>query len=200
MKPVKLFEEFINESMKGSQVWKHIVDITPERDMVPTGFKKDIVGRNFKNVDNFDMKSLLKSDPDFAEYYKSGEERYDEDEVSPRDLSNEIVVVDGTLLDGYSRVSTLLRNGEKTTNAYVAEGMNEGEVQSFSDGMNQMLRIGYKIELTSGDTGEIIGFKDKIATVLTGTGLEIEIDINKEIKQILDQSEPTKDQIKIYNI
>ncbi len=80
------------------------------------------------------------------------------------------------------------------------EFISESEVQSFSDGMNQMLKIGYKIELKSGDTGEIISFKDQIATVLTGTGLEIEIDINTDIKQILDQSEPTKDQIKIYNI
>jgi hypothetical protein len=80
------------------------------------------------------------------------------------------------------------------------EFISESEVQSFSSGMNQMLKIGYKIELKSGDTGEIIGFKDQIATVLTGTGLEIKIDINTDIKQILDQSEPTKDQIKIYNI
>lgn len=78
--------------------------------------------------------------------------------------------------------------------------LGEGEVQSFSDGMNQMLKIGYKIELNSGDTGEIIGFNDKIATVLTGTGLEVQIDINTEIKQVLSQDEPTKDQIKIYNI
>ena len=193
MKRVKLFEQFINESVKGSQVWKHIVDITPERDMIPTGFKKDIVGRNFKNVDNFDMKSLLKSDPDFAEYYKSGEERYDEDEVSPRDLSNEIVVVDGTLLDGYSRVSTLLRNGEKTTNAYVAEGMNEDVGTIFSDGMDQTLRTGYKVELMTGDTGVII---DLIGTdeaiVLLGNGVTARVNPQSEIKQIIYTTEPTK--------
>ena len=188
-----MFEEFVNESVKGSQVWKHIVDITPERDMIPTSFKKDIVGRNFKNVDNFDMKSLLKSDPDFAEYYKSGEERYDEDEVSPRDLSNEIVVVDGTLLDGYSRVSTLLRNGEKTTNAYVAEGMNEDVGTIFSDGMDQTLRTGYKVELMTGDTGVII---DLIGTdeaiVLLGNGVTTRVNPQSEIKQIIDTTEPTK--------
>lgn len=111
----------LQEPVKGSEVWRHIKDITPYKEDIPGGFKKDIIDRTFKNVDDFDMKSLLKTDPDFKDYYEGGETRYDEDEVSPRDLSNEIVVVDGTLLDGYSRVSTLLRNGEKTTNAYVAE-------------------------------------------------------------------------------
>lgn len=115
--------KIINEyaDLKGSEVWRHIKDITPEKENIPNGFKKDIVGRTFANVDDFDMKSLLKTDPDFKEYYDSGEERYTEDDVSPRDLSLEIVVVDGVLLDGYSRVSMLLRNGEKTTNAFVAK-------------------------------------------------------------------------------
>jgi hypothetical protein len=107
--------------INGSIVWRHIKDITPDKGMIPNGFKKDIVIRKFKNVDDFDMESLLKTDPDFKEYYDyGGEDRYDVDDVSPSDISNEIVVVDGILLDGYSRVSTLLRNGEKTTYAYVA--------------------------------------------------------------------------------
>jgi hypothetical protein len=121
MKIIKLFEEFAEESIEGSKVWKHVVDVTPNKEDVPNGFKKDIVDRTFKNVDDFDVRSLLVTDPDFKDYYESGEERYDEYDVSPSDLSNEIVVVDGTLLDGYSRVATLLRNGEKTTNAYIAE-------------------------------------------------------------------------------
>jgi len=107
--------------IKGSIVWRHIKDITPDKEMIPNGFKKDIINRKFKNVDDFDMESLLKTDPDFKEYYDyGGEDRYDVDDVNPSDISNEIVVVDGILLDGYSRVSTLLRNGEKTTYAYVA--------------------------------------------------------------------------------
>jgi len=107
--------------IKGSIVWRHIKDITPDKEMIPNGFKKDIISRKFKNVDDFDIESLLKTDPDFKEYYDyGGEDRYDVDDVSPSDISNEIVVVDGILLDGYSRVSTLLRNGEKTTYAYVA--------------------------------------------------------------------------------
>ena len=115
----KIVKEY--NDLKGSEVWKHIKDITPEKENIPNGFKKDIVGRTFANIDDFDMNSLLKTDPDFKEYYDSGEERYDEYDVSPRDLSLEIVVVDGVLLDGYSRVANLLRNGEKTTSAFIAK-------------------------------------------------------------------------------
>jgi hypothetical protein len=38
----------------------------------------------------------------------------------PDEINNEIVVVDGELLDGYNRVSSLLRMGEKTTYGFVA--------------------------------------------------------------------------------
>ncbi len=119
---IKTMNEFINGNkyIKGSVVWKHIKDITPEKENIPHGFKEDIINRDFKNVDDFDINSLLETDPDFTEYYQYGEERYQDEDVNPTDIQLEIVVVDGILLDGYSRVSTLLRNGEKTTNAYVA--------------------------------------------------------------------------------
>jgi hypothetical protein len=122
MKLAKLFEELLNESdiIKGSVVWNHIKSNTPEKDDIPHGFKKDIVSRKFKFVDDFNIKSLLTTDLDFKDYYDSGEERYSEYDVNPRDLSIEIVVVDGKLLDGYSRVSALLKRGEDETYAYVA--------------------------------------------------------------------------------
>jgi hypothetical protein len=122
MKLVKLVEALLTESdiVKGSVVWNHIKSNTPEKENIPHGFKKDIVTRKFKLVDDFNIKSLLTTDSDFKDYYDSGEERYDEYDVSPRDLSIEIVVVDGILLDGYSRVSSLLKSGEDTTYAYVA--------------------------------------------------------------------------------
>jgi hypothetical protein len=120
---VKLFEELLNEHdiIKGSIVWRHLKSNTPDKDDIPHGFKKNIVSRKFKLVDDFNIKSLLTTDPDFKDYYDSGEERYSEYDVSPGDLSIEIVVVDGKLLDGYSRVSTLLKYGEDNTYAYVAK-------------------------------------------------------------------------------
>lgn len=120
MKHIKLFEQFINENTSGEDVWNHIVGITPEEDDIPWGFQDKIENKNFKAT-KIDLKKLLKSDPDFKEYYNSGEERYDQDEVDSFDVYNELVVVDGELLDGYSRASRLLRQGEKKAHAFVSE-------------------------------------------------------------------------------
>lgn len=127
VKPIERRQK--DSSIKGSEVWKHIKEITPNKEDIPSGFKKDIISRTFINIDDFDVESLLKTDPDFKDYYDSNENRYDEGDVDPRDISNEIVVVDGVLLDGYSRASTLLKNGESTTNAYVAKPKVSGRRQ-----------------------------------------------------------------------
>jgi len=113
-----LFEK--DTLIKGQTVWQHIKAITPEKENIPTGFKKDIIRRKFSNVALFNIESLLKTDPDFKDYYDSGEERYSPDDINPRDLELEIVVVDGILLDGYSRVAQLLRAGITQTWAFVA--------------------------------------------------------------------------------
>ena len=121
----------------GNHVWNHIKSITPDEDDIPWGFKDRIRNSEFENVDNFDLESLLQTDPDFKEYYESGDERYDYemDDIDPSDIHNEIVVVDGELLDGYSRAATLLRNGEKTTNAFVGKNttMNEEQPKNLSE-------------------------------------------------------------------
>lgn len=110
-----------NTSIPGKKVWNHIISITPDEQDIPWGFEKSIQQRNFKNVDNFNIESLLESDPDFRNYYESNDERYSQwDDISPDDLHQEIIVVDGELLDGYSRAATLLKQGAKTTNAFVA--------------------------------------------------------------------------------
>jgi 8-oxo-dGTP diphosphatase len=106
----------------GHHVWKHIVDITPNQDDVPWGFKKKIIQSDFSVDNNFNLESLLDTDPDFREYYESGDERYgEEDDVDETDLYHDIVVVNGELLDGYSRAATLLRNGETRTSAFVGK-------------------------------------------------------------------------------
>ena len=110
-----------NTTIPGKSVWNHIISITPEEDNIPWGFEKIITQRKFKNVDNFNIESLLQSDPDFRNYYESNDERYSElNDMSPNDLHQEITIVDGELLDGYSRTATLLRKSIKTTNAFVA--------------------------------------------------------------------------------
>lgn len=119
MKNLKLYEEFDN-IVSDKVVIRHIEDITPDESDLPDYFiEHNIKGRKFKRVD-YDLDDLLKTDQDFKEYYDSGEERYDQDEMDSNTLYNEIVIVDGELLDGYSRASTLLRMGKNTANAYVA--------------------------------------------------------------------------------
>jgi len=115
-----LGEEEKKEILSGRSVWKHIKSITPDKNDIPWGFEKLITQRKFEVVPEFNIASLLQTDPDFKEYYDREELRYDPDEVDPNDIYNEIVVVDGTLLDGYSRAATLLHNNTQTTYAYVA--------------------------------------------------------------------------------
>ena len=108
------------ETFLGNHVWQHIVDITPDEDDIPWGFRNKIKGAEFNVDNNFDLESLVNTDPDFKEYLESGDERYSEDdEMDESDLYNDIVVVDGELLDGYSRAATLLRRGETRTSAFV---------------------------------------------------------------------------------
>ena len=111
------------QTFMGNFVWNHVKDITPDEDDVPWGFKDKIRTSEFENVPNFNLESLLETDPDFREYYESDDVRYEEDEMNPRDIELEIVVVNGELLDGYSRAATLLRNGQKTTNAFVGKNI-----------------------------------------------------------------------------
>jgi hypothetical protein len=112
----------LNENtFSGEMVWNHIKSITPNENDIPWGFKKKIKNAQFTNVSDFNLDTLLHTDPDFREYYESGDERYSDDEVDPSDIDNEIVVVNGELLDGYSRAATLLRSGAETTNAFVGK-------------------------------------------------------------------------------
>jgi hypothetical protein len=131
------FGTITENTFMGNHVWNHIKSITPDEDDIPWGFKDRIRNSEFENVDNFDLESLLQTDSDFKEYYESGDERYDYemDDIDPSDIHNEIVVVDGELLDGYSRAATLLRNGEKTTNAFVGKNttMNEEQPKNLSE-------------------------------------------------------------------
>ena len=118
--------DIISESVviSGANVWNHIVNITPYEDMIPHGFEKLIRPREFKYVPNYNVKALLKTDPDFKEYYRGGDEdRYEHDdeiEFDENSLKEPVVVVDGELLDGYSRSSKAIRFGDGTQDAYVA--------------------------------------------------------------------------------
>ena len=111
----------LKESWTGQEVADHIRHITPDDSDIPDYFIDQYVLPNdgWQNKP-IKLKNLLK-DRDFKAYYKSGEERYDEYEVSGDDLYQELVVYKGQLLDGYSRAARMLRNGEKTAGAFVIE-------------------------------------------------------------------------------
>lgn len=123
MKFIKAFDDYVFEAAevrKGSEIWKYVRDITPEKENIPHGFKDKISKRKYEYVDKFDLRSLLKTDRDFKAYYDSKENRYEYDDLPVRDLLQPIVVVDGELLDGYSRSSQLLRSGDGEAEAFVA--------------------------------------------------------------------------------
>lgn len=110
-----------NKVYSGAYVNNYIKDITPDDSETPTWFMNKLIKpRKFK-LETVKLNDLLYSDPSFKEFYENNDEdRYDFDEVDPNDLFNYIVVVDGELLDGYSRASTLLKNGERETQGFVA--------------------------------------------------------------------------------
>ena len=111
----------VAESWTGQEVADHIKYITPEDSDIPDYFiDKYVLPNDGWQNKPIKLKNLLK-DRDFKDYYKSGEERYDEYEVSGDDLYQELVVYRGQLLDGYSRAARMLRNGEKTAAAFVIE-------------------------------------------------------------------------------
>jgi len=116
----KQFENNQEETYSDEYVSSHIIDLTPNESDIPDYFiEKLIKGRTFIRKD-VNIQSILQSDSSFKEYFDSGEDRYEDEEVSHNDLYFPVVLVDGQLLDGYSRCSTLLRNGEEFVTAYVA--------------------------------------------------------------------------------
>jgi hypothetical protein len=117
-------ESILNEykTYTGKEVIQHLEDITPEESDLPDYFiNKYIKPNDGWELKPVDLRKLLKTDKNFAEYYKSGEARYKDDEVSELDLDQELIVYKGELLDGYSRASTMLKRGDKYADAFVLD-------------------------------------------------------------------------------
>lgn len=131
---ITIINESLNENQiyTGKQVNQHIIDITPEESDLPDYFMNNYIKDRKFIIEEINLNDLLNSDESFKEYFESGEQRYDEDDVDYRDLENELVVVDGILLDGYSRATQLLNNGETTAYAYVAlQNTNEAKDKNY---------------------------------------------------------------------
>ncbi|MEI7505104.1 MAG: hypothetical protein WCJ61_17655, partial [Paludibacter sp.] len=72
------------------------------------------------------ISGILEKDEDVKEYIESGEERYGENaesEYKPadEDIWSPIVIFKDSVVDGYSRISTLFHNEEAYISAYVSE-------------------------------------------------------------------------------
>ena len=108
-----------DELFSGEYVSNYVKEITPDKDDIPFFFINKYIRPNdgWKLVD-IELSSLL-SDPSFSEYIESEYQRYDENESDYNDLYQPLVVYKGELLDGFNRASTLMRNGEISTQAFV---------------------------------------------------------------------------------
>ena len=127
---IKLFEEFITESgntRSARDIINYVKDLTPSDSDHPDYFlslvKKS--GKSFV-LKTLKVKDVIKMDQDVKSYVKSGEDRYGEDGESDfvpddDDLDNPIVIFNGEVIDGYSRISTHYRKGIDNINAWVSE-------------------------------------------------------------------------------
>jgi hypothetical protein len=130
MSKIKLFEEFITESgntRSARDIINYVKDLTPSDSDHPDYFlslvKKS--GKSFV-LKTLKVKDVIKMDQDVKSYVKSGEVRYGEygeSDLVPGDddLDNPIVIFNGEVIDGYSRISTHYRKGIDNINAWVSE-------------------------------------------------------------------------------
>ena len=115
----------------GKDVAEHVDEISRETDESGEGMKlsedekSKISEREYKE-ENVDLNKLLESDPDFKAAHEARNEagglasRYKGQELSNEELDQPVTVIDGELIDGYSRASELLSQGESEAGGYVA--------------------------------------------------------------------------------
>jgi hypothetical protein len=120
-------EEDSMNIMTAEEIADYISRITPDSSDVPDFFIKQVLKseKTFK-LQKISIEDLLASDLSLAEYVESGEERYGDEEENeyqhgPNELNNPIVVFDGEVIDGYSRVATHYQNGEDLIYGYVSQ-------------------------------------------------------------------------------
>lgn len=127
MKILKFEDYIIKENASkiytGDYVANHIIDITPEESDVPYYFIDNFIKPNNFILSIVKISDLLKNDKDLEEYVNSGEDRYgnlDEYETPLiDDIYYPIVIVNGEVLDGYSRITSLKLLGDDEVEAFV---------------------------------------------------------------------------------
>lgn len=113
--------------LSAQEVVNYIKEITPNESDVPDYFISQLLksDKKFKK-ELLSINDLLVQDRDLKDYVDSGEERYGSDQESDYEpnwieLHNPIVVFDGQVVDGYSRVAAHIQNGEDQIYGYVSQ-------------------------------------------------------------------------------
>lgn len=113
--------------LSAQEIVDYITRITPNESDVPDYFISQVLraDKKFKK-ELLSINDLLVQDRDLKNYIDSGEERYGADqegEYEPhwQELENPIVVFDGNVIDGYSRVATHVQNGEDQIYGYISQ-------------------------------------------------------------------------------
>lgn len=129
MKHIKLYEFWLAEkTMTAKEIAKYIQELTPLDSDQPDFFIDQIKksGKSFE-LQTLKIQDILSKDKYVEEYVKSGEDRYGEDyysdefQPSEDDLEQPIVIFDGKVMDGYSRISTLYHRGETKIKAWITK-------------------------------------------------------------------------------
>lgn len=130
IKIIDLLMEIESEDYKLSpqEVANYIEEITPNEEDIPHFFISKILESNkMFELKKFSIDELLRSDSDlkqfveasikddWSRYSYNSDENY---EPNPEELQNPIVVLEGEVLDGYSRVLEHVRAGEDHIWAY----------------------------------------------------------------------------------
>jgi hypothetical protein len=123
----KSFTQWLVESsedvyLSADEVAELIEDTTPNEEDVPTYFINKIKRskRTFR-LEDVEINWLLKQDSDLKSWVEEGEERYEDEDLDWNDIYQPAVVVDGELMDGWSRIQQLWRADEPTIKAWVAQ-------------------------------------------------------------------------------
>jgi hypothetical protein len=129
MKRISLLELMQEDQgvLSAQEVVDYISRITPDESDVPDYFISQVLQSDKKyKKELLSINDLLVQDRDLKDYVDSGEERYGDDqegEYEPHweELENPIVVFDGNVIDGYSRVAAHIQNGEDQIYGYVSQ-------------------------------------------------------------------------------
>jgi hypothetical protein len=129
MKRISLLE-LLQENqgiLSAQEIIDYITRITPDESDVPDYFFSKMLKSNKKFKKKLiSITDLLRQDQHLKGYVDSKTERYGADqegEYEPHweELDNPIVVFDGEVVDGYSRVATHVKNGEDRIYGYVSQ-------------------------------------------------------------------------------